>query len=214
MVTPKIWLFQADQFNNYYISIGNSLSNSVTPATNNHTLSATSTIASNLKSLPVYLRTIPEAEVHSYIHSLNSAKSSGKFGVPIKYIKLSVAVISPILTKIYNQCILDGNYPDILKIAEVHQRGPKNNCSNYHPFLSYLSPFSKIFEKCLHFQLYNYLTQNHLLRKSQYGFVKKSSTIEAVFRVEVWSEYENFGVGVWIRKIIEVGLESELNFLD
>ena len=116
---------------------------------------------------------------------MKSNKSTGKFGIPVKYIKIAVDVISPILTKIYNQCIITGSFPDVLKVAEVipiHKAGPKDICSNYRP-ISLLSPFAKIFEKCLHFQLYNYFTRNNLLNKNQYGFVKKSSTSDAVLDI-------------------------------
>ena len=84
---------------------------------------------------------------------MKSNKSTGNFGIPIKYIKTAVDVISQILTKIYNQFIITGSFPDLLIVAEViplHKAGPKNICSNYHP-ISPLSPFVKIFEKCLHF---------------------------------------------------------------
>ena len=94
-------------------------------------------------------------------------------------------MISPILTKIYNQCIITGSFPDVLKVAEVipiRKAGPKVICSNYRP-ISLLSPFAKIFEKCLHFQLCNYFTRNNLLNKNQHGFVKKSSTSDAVLDI-------------------------------
>ena len=116
---------------------------------------------------------------------MKSNKSTGKFGIPVKYIKTAVDVISPILTKIYNQYIITGSFPDVLKVAEVipiHQAGPKDICSNYRPS-SLLSQFAKIFEKCLHFQLYNYFTRNNLLNKNRYGFVKKFSTSDAVLDI-------------------------------
>ena len=69
-----------------------------------------------------------------------------------------------------------------MKIAEViplYKSGSKNSCSNYRP-ITILSPFSKIFEKYPHIQLYNYFTQNKILDKNQYGFIKHSSTNDAV----------------------------------
>ena len=99
---------------------------------------------------------------------MKSNKSREIFGIPIKYIKMTVDVILPVLTKIYNQCIITGLFPDVLKVVEVipiHKAGPKGICSNYRP-ISLLSPFAKIFEKCLHFQLYNYFTRNNLPNKN------------------------------------------------
>ena len=113
---------------------------------------------------------------------MKSSKSVGKFGIPVKYIKLAVDVISSILANIYNCCITFGSFPYILQIAEVisiYKAGAKNICSNYRP-ISIISPFSKNFEKCLYTHLYNYFTRNQLLNKNQYGFVKHSSTSAAV----------------------------------
>ena len=107
------------------------------------------------------MRPIAESEILRHINGLKYSKSAGKFGIPIKYIKLSAKIVSPLLPKIYNNCIKAGCFPDILKIAEViplYKSGPKDICSNYRP-TSILSPFSKILEKCLHFQLYNYFHQ-------------------------------------------------------
>jgi len=110
------------------------------------------------------MRPIAETEVLDHINNLKSFKSAGKFGIALKYIKLSAKIISLILANIYNNCITTGCFPNILKIAEVvpiYKSGAKNEWSNYHP-ISILSPFSKIFEKCLHTQLYNYFVQNKI----------------------------------------------------
>ena len=85
----------------------------------------------------------------------------------------------------YYYTFVPGSFPDVLKIAEVipiHRAGPKNICSNYRP-ISLISPFVKIFGKCLHFHLYNYFTRNNLLNKNQNGFMKKSSTSDAVLDI-------------------------------
>ena len=71
-------------------------------------------------------------------------------------------IIAPLLAKLYNQCIIEGTFPSILKIAQVvpiFKNGPKEKCCNYKP-ISLLSPFSKIFEKCIYEQLYSYLIKS------------------------------------------------------
>ena len=40
-----------------------------------------------------------------------------------------------------------------------------------------------MFEKCLHFQLYNYFYQKNIFCRNQYGFRKNSSTNDAVFDI-------------------------------
>ena len=46
---------------------------------------------------------------------------------------------------------------------------------NYRP-ISLLQTISKIFEKLVHKQLYDYMTENKLFNNSQYGFRKNHST--------------------------------------
>ena len=143
----------SNAFNKYLVNVGNSSSRN-TPDVINCSFFITSLIDTNPMNSFV-LRPIAEKEVLNHINGLKSSKSTGRYGIPIKYIKLTGKIIAPILIKIYNSCIADGYFPDILKIAEVipqYKTGPKNICTNYRP-ISILSPFSKIFEKCLHFRL-------------------------------------------------------------
>ena len=73
--------------------------------------------------------------------------------VDVKFIKQSNAVISPVLCKILNLYIVNGEFPDDMKIAEVvpiYKRGDPLECSNNRP-ISLLSNFSKILEKVIFF---------------------------------------------------------------
>jgi len=113
-------------FNEYFVNIGNSLSNNISAATD-CTFNEVLLIPNQSRFL--FLRPIAVKEVTKYINNLNTSNSSGKFGIPIKYIKLSVNIIAPILTNIYNQCIQTGCFPDVLNIAEVvplYKNGAKN----------------------------------------------------------------------------------------
>jgi retron-type reverse transcriptase len=82
------------------------------------------------------------------------------------------------LTKIINQCLQTGIFPDTLKIAKVipiHKKDDTTNLNNYRP-ISLLPAISKIFEKVMHKQLHSYFSQNNLFYEAQYGFRPKFST--------------------------------------
>ena len=103
----------------------------------------------NHNSNSFFLRPIDEDEIRTHIFGMKSNKKTRKIEIPIKYLKIAVDVISPILSIIYNQCIITGSFPDILKIGEVipiHKAGPKDICSNYRPIslLSHLQKFLKV----------------------------------------------------------------------
>ena len=121
----------------------------------------------NISSTPYsfYLKPVTQDEIINHLQNLNSSKSTATNEISIKFIKIAAHVIASILTKLYNICISEGSFPNILKLSQIipiYKKGPKNLCSNYRPsFL--LSPFSKIFEKCLYNQLINYLNQKKLI---------------------------------------------------
>ena len=59
------------------------------------------------------------------------------------------------LTTLINNCFVDGEFPDGLKVAEVvpiFKFGDPNLASNYRP-ISLLSMYSKLVEKCLYNRL-------------------------------------------------------------
>jgi len=73
-------------------------------------------------------------------------------------------------------------FPDILKSAEIvpfFEKGEKNRCSNYR-LISILSPFSKIFEKCIYKQLHKFLkflSKNNIISPSQYNMASEKITL-------------------------------------
>ena len=61
----------------------------------------------------------------------------------------------------------------------IPKEGDKCNVSNYRP-ISVLPIFRKVFEKVAYTQLYDYLENNSILHKQQYGFRAKKSTTQAI----------------------------------
>ena len=83
----------------------------------------------------------------------------------------------------------DGIFPDRLEIARVvplFKKGDQHILDNYRP-ISLFPVVSKVFEKVVFNQLYQYVTDNNLIFTSQYGFRKLHSTelasLELVDRV-------------------------------
>ena len=84
--------------------------------------------------------------------------------------------MTPILTKLFNMCLLGGIYPDSLKIARVipiFKGGNRNESTLYRP-ISILTQINRIFEKLLRDRLYDFV-KDKLYRK-QFGFRPKNST--------------------------------------
>ena len=61
----------------------------------------------------------------------------------------------------------------------LHKSGNKANFDNYRP-ISVLQVLSKVIERVVHNQLYDYLENHNLLSQYQFGFRKNRSTAQAV----------------------------------
>ena len=88
-----------------------------------------------------------------------------------------------------NLSIRTGTFPNLWKCSKItalFKSGDRSNASHYRP-ISILPTLSKILEKAVHSQLYQYLANNDLLTTKQYGFRKGISTESALtnFAVEV-----------------------------
>ena len=149
-------------FNEYFANVGAKMASVVSPKDIHKT---------SLPSLPqsLFLTPITEQEIIMQLNILNPNKSTAVNDIPIKFIKLSTCVIAPKLTSLYNRCLTEGNFPQVLKVAQItpiYKKGNKKTCSNYRP-VSLLSTFSKILEKCIYFRLSSFLSDQCLITDSQ-----------------------------------------------
>ena len=119
------------------------------------------------------------------ILQLDDNKSSGPTDIPIKILKISAPMIVPHLVSIFNSSFKTGIFPDLMKLAKVipiFKTGSKLLVTNYRP-ISLLSIFSKILEKIMHNQFYNFLEYNSVIYESQFGFQKKRSTLHSLIEI-------------------------------
>ena len=81
--------------------------------------------------------------------------------------------------------ITTGIFPDSFKISKItplFKKGDVSMLSNYRP-ISLLPTISKIFERILYNQLYDYFISNNLLAEEQYGFRTNHSTEYAAVKL-------------------------------
>ena len=84
------------------------------------------------------------------------------------------------LTNIFNECLINGKFPDILKTADVtpiFKKGNDHEKENYRP-VSMLSNFLKVFEKLLFEQINDHMQCK--FSKHLTGFRKTYSTQNAL----------------------------------
>ena len=68
------------------------------------------------------------------------------------------------------------------KITPLFKKGDSSLVANYRP-ISLLPTMSKIFERMIHNQTYEYFNNNNLLAEQQYGFRKLHSTEYAAVKL-------------------------------
>ena len=169
-----------NSFNNYFANVGKNLA---------------SRISIENKSFETYLKQnimtsfsfelIERNEVEKIIKGFEPKTSSGNDGLSLKLLKLIKTEISPSLTILINQSLATGIFPDKFKIAKITPLIKKPNIfeiDNFRP-ISLLSSISKVVEKCVFNQLYNYFESQKLFYGSQYGYRKKHSTELACLEV-------------------------------
>ena len=183
-----------DVFNSYFVNVAANLKEPITP--------------SNFEILDNYVKSkLPintefvnppanEIFVNKFLSDLNANKSTGIDNIGPKILKLSANVITPSLTFIINKSILSGEFPSLWKEAKVkplYKAGAKDDVNNYRP-ISILPTLSKLIEKWVNSQFFEYLNAFDLLHKSQSGFRPKHSTESALTRmVDSWLKAVNAG---------------------
>ena len=120
------------------------------------------------------------------LRELSGSKATGLDKISSKIIyNIAAPLISDSLTYIFNQAIAPCIFPHEWKIARViplFKDGKRKLPGNYRP-ISVLPAISKVMERILHTQLYEYLTANNLLSEHQYGFRKFHSTASALYLI-------------------------------
>ena len=164
----------ANCFNKFFSSIGPSLAQSIQGPPDK-------SFEDYLKQKILFSFSFDTINPDIVLKCINDLKSKSSFGhdkissITLKHIGTEIA---PTLSLIINQSLLTGIFPDSLKIAKivpVFKKEDPHITDNYRP-ISLLPIISKIFEKIVFKQVYEYFTINKLLYKNQYGFRKKHST--------------------------------------
>ena len=170
----------ANDFNKHFTSIG---SPSYQDASNY--MANTTYCDNNFTFTPVTAE-----EIIDELKTIPQKKASGLDNISTRLLKCAATTIAPILCKIFNMCLTQGTMPDDLKSARVvpiYKNGDKDELTNYRP-ISILPICSKIIEKIVHRQLYEYVTENKILYNGQSGFRQQHSTNTALIKtIDKWN---------------------------
>ena len=97
---------------------------------------------------------------------------SGHDGIDSFNLKIAMPVVGGSLCDLFNKSLFAGKFPEdwkIARIAPIFKSGAKDERSNYRP-ISVLPFISRLFEKLIFNQFYEYLDANKSLYEHQSGF--------------------------------------------
>lgn len=167
----------ATAMNIYFSSIGKFLAEKISSR-----VTVQSVHSPTMTQSVFYLNEIDEETVLKLLLSLKTNKAIGLDNISARLLKCGAHEICPSVTKLLNLSIRSGKFPAIWKcskVAALFKSGERTNATNYRP-ISILPTLSKILEKVVHFQFYQYLKLHNVLSNKQFGFRPKLSTTSAL----------------------------------
>lgn len=166
----------ANKLNDFFTSVGQKISESM-PANN---LDPMANMRGDYPN-SFFFQPVTPATIYSTILSLKN-KSTDLSSISVIALKHISSLISSPFAIIINKSLEAGIFPNSMKIAKIipiPKPGDPCNINNYRP-ISILPVFSKIFEKIVHNQIYNYFERFNVIYHGQYGFREKMSTVQAI----------------------------------
>jgi len=121
---------------------------------------------------------VREQEVLDLLKCIDTSKATGPDEISPKLLHEAGNTIVPSLTKMFNLCLSSCKVPQMWKFANVlplHKKGDRASINNYRP-VSLLSCTSKLLERIIFKNVYNYIRDSSILTPHQSGFQPGDST--------------------------------------
>ena len=134
------------------------------------------------KNLNFSVKPVSVKEVTKIMKKMSKKKSKGNDGISQECLLKGLDVLATPLTKIINNSISTGIFPDQWKeaiVVPILKKGDAKELKNYRP-VSCLASASKVLEKVVCDQLTRFAESHGLLPTSQHGFRTGRSTMTAL----------------------------------
>ena len=137
------------------------------------------------KSCFLHMRHVSISKVRKTLKSLSNSTSAGIDELDSFSVKLAADFIAQPVHHIITLSIMNSQFPQSWKCSKViplHKKEDVLERKNYRP-VAILSPISKVLEKIVFEEIYNYFTKNKLFHPSLHGYRKHRSTQTALLQM-------------------------------
>ena len=134
------------------------------------------------RDLSISLKFVTVSKVRKLLGSLKNKTSSSVDMLDNYAVKLVADQVSGPLHHVITLSLMQQKFPTswkFTKIIPLHKKGSQLKKENYRP-VAILSPLSKVMEKIMYEQIYNYFSRNNLFHPSLHGYRKDRSTMTAL----------------------------------
>lgn len=166
----------ANKFNTFFKDVGKSLYEQISSNSIQHSRE----IETQINPSSMFLFDTNDDEVFAKIKSIKNSFTLKDY-ISSNLCKNSARELSPILSKLINNCFANGRFPDQLKLSRIipiYKEGDPMLATNYRP-ISILPVLSKVCESLLCDRLNNFIIRNKIINANQFGFQKNSGTLSA-----------------------------------
>ena len=190
---------KARALNDFFVNIGNGIEDKIP-----HGNKDFSAYLGQPNCFSLTINPLSATEVVDMIKVSKTSKACGPNSIPSKILKANAYILAEPLTYLINLSLIQGKFPQLLKLADVcpiYKKNDKNKCENYRP-ISLLSNLSKLYERAMHRRIYDFLENCNVFYELQFGFRKKYSTNHALLSIVEGIkdnlDTKKFGCGVFI----------------
>jgi len=168
-----------DDLNRFFVRVGPCVADEV------RSMGATPSISCRLPRVGACaftLESLSLSQLRAIVFGMSGSSACGEDGISIHMFRVCFDSLGEVLLHLVNSSITQSDVPDSWKHSLVHpifKSGDPCNPSNFRP-ISIVPVIAKIVERAVHQQLYNYLSDNHLLSQTQHGFRPRHSTETAL----------------------------------
>ena len=134
------------------------------------------------RDLSISLKFVTVSKVRKLLGGLKNKTSSSVDMLDNYAVKLVADQVSGPLHHVITLSLMQQKFPTswkFTKIIPLHKKGSQLKKENYRP-VAILSPLSKVMEKIMYEQIYNYFSRNNLFHPSLHGYRKDRSTMTAL----------------------------------